>query len=121
MDSPPVRLGRYLYTTLNGAIFGGSTPPSEVPNFEDEQPSTSRVYAPGQFEPFLADVLEVKNDLFKGLKLPMEIVDAIVDFAEYWPHTTTVRRNGELSIRAGRGREEEKLIVRSQSTNSKPS
>ncbi|KAF8854298.1 hypothetical protein BDZ45DRAFT_656811 [Acephala macrosclerotiorum] len=112
MDSP-IRLGRYLYTTLNGAIFGGTTPPSEIPNFEDEQLGTPRVYAPGQFEPFFADVIEVKNDLFKGLKLPMEIVDAIVDFAEYWPHTTTIRRSGELSISAGRGLEEEKLLLRS--------
>jgi hypothetical protein len=60
----------------------------------------------------LADVLEAKNDLHTGLKIPMELVDAILDFAKYWPHTTTVRRSGEMTIRTGRGHREEEFIVR---------
>lgn len=109
--SAPVRFGQYLYTTLTGAVFGAPGP-TTAPRPEDEEPSTSQVpmHEPGQFEPFLADVLEVKNDLCKGLRLPMEIVDTIVDFAEYWPHTTTVRRSGVKTVRTGSA-EEEQLIV----------
>ncbi|KUJ06346.1 uncharacterized protein LY89DRAFT_603447 [Mollisia scopiformis] len=66
---------------------------------------------PAHFDPFLADVFEVKNDLCKGLKLPMELIDSIVDFAEYWPHTTTVRR-GEKIVTTGRGHEED-FVLRS--------
>lgn len=103
--SAPARFGQYLYSNITNAIFG------TTPTTEDEEPSTSRVPMPGQFEPFLADVLEAKNDLHTGLKIPIELVDAILDFAEYWPHTTTVRRSGEMTIRTGRGHREEEFIV----------
>ncbi len=110
--SAPARFGRYLYTTLTGAVSGGPVS-TAAPRPEDEEPSASQVsmHEPGQFEPFLADVLEVKNDLCKGLKLPLELVDAIVDLAEYWPHTTTVRRSGGKIVRTGRAAEEEQLVV----------
>lgn len=107
--SAPWRFGQYLYARANEAIFGA---PEPLPTTEDEEPRASLLmYEPGQFEPFLADVLEVKNDLFTGLKIPMELVDAILDLAEYWPHTTTVRKNGEMLIRTGRGRDEDEFIV----------
>lgn len=38
--------------------------------------------------PRLSDIIEVKNMLLKAYALPLDIVDAIVDYAEYWPHTT---------------------------------
>jgi hypothetical protein len=41
------------------------------------------------YEPTVADVLVTKAMLTKALTLPPEIVDTIVDLAEYWPHTTT--------------------------------
>lgn len=34
------------------------------------------------------DVLEVKDVLLKASLLPLEIVDMIIDYAEYWPRTT---------------------------------
>lgn len=45
------------------------------------------------FKPSVADVLVVKAMLAQALlaessRLPPEIVDVIVDLAEYWPHTT---------------------------------
>ena len=39
-------------------------------------------------EPSVADVLVVKAMLIKALSLPPEIVDYLIDLAEYWPHTT---------------------------------
>jgi hypothetical protein len=41
------------------------------------------------YEPSITDVLIVKSILNKGLNLPMEIVDALIDFAEYWAHSST--------------------------------
>jgi hypothetical protein len=41
------------------------------------------------YQPSIADVLVVKSMLTKGLQLPLELVESIVDQAEYWPHTTT--------------------------------
>jgi hypothetical protein len=38
--------------------------------------------------PSSSDVLEVKNILLKSHALPLDIIDAIIDHAEYWPHTT---------------------------------
>ena len=105
--SAPARLGRYLYNSITGAIFG----PGATPTAADEAPSTSRLPNQGQFEPFLEDVLEAKSDLHRGLKIPMELVDAILDFAEYWPHTTTVRRSGHITVRTGRGHKEEEFVV----------
>ncbi|KAL2140120.1 hypothetical protein VTI28DRAFT_4235 [Corynascus sepedonium] len=43
----------------------------------------------GPYEPSVTDVLVTKAMLNKALRLPPEIIDTIVDFAEYWPHTTT--------------------------------
>ncbi|KAK3330681.1 hypothetical protein B0H66DRAFT_544603 [Apodospora peruviana] len=43
----------------------------------------------GPYEATVLDVLVVKAMLTKALNLPPEIVDSIVDLAEYWPHTTT--------------------------------
>jgi len=46
------------------------------------------------YEPSILDVIVVKAMLTKTLhtrslhKLPPELVDSIVDFAEYWPHTS---------------------------------
>lgn len=105
--SAPARLRQYLYSNIMGPTFG------TAPTTEDEEPSTSRVamHQPGEFEPFLEDVLEAKKDLFRGLKIPMELVDAILDYAEYWPHTTTVRRGGEMSVMTGRERPEDEFVV----------
>ncbi|EFX01940.1 hypothetical protein CMQ_5011 [Grosmannia clavigera kw1407] len=39
--------------------------------------------------PSFADVLVVKAMMGQAFHLPLELVDEIVDLAEYWPHTTT--------------------------------
>ncbi|TAQ86214.1 hypothetical protein B7494_g5466 [Chlorociboria aeruginascens] len=47
---------------------------------------------PSLHTPTVEDVLSVKKilqDMHNGPHLPMELVDAIIDVAEYWPHTTT--------------------------------
>lgn len=41
------------------------------------------------YEPTVLDVLVIKTMLNKAFNLPPEIVDSIVELAEYWPHTST--------------------------------
>jgi hypothetical protein len=60
--------------------------------------------------PSPATVLEVKNIFLKRLNLPLEIVDSIIDFAEYWAHIS-VETEGPERIAGGRGGHEDKFIV----------
>ena len=50
------------------------------------------------YEPSVIDVLVTRAMLSKGLRLPPEIVDSIVDQAEYWPHTTSSAVDGGQDI-----------------------
>lgn len=54
------------------------------------------------FIPHATDVLDVKSALWQK-KLPVELIDSIIDFAEYWPRfvaeaedTVTVSNNGNV-------------------------
>ncbi|KAL2161018.1 hypothetical protein VTH06DRAFT_8731 [Thermothelomyces fergusii] len=62
-----------------------------VPVREEEKITTGESTTPAQdqYEPSFADVLVTKAMLSRAFRLPPEIVDTIVDYAEYWPHTTT--------------------------------
>ncbi|KAL9598636.1 MAG: hypothetical protein Q9219_004382 [cf. Caloplaca sp. 3 TL-2023] len=53
---------------------------------EKNKPSNFAEVAP-PVGPSMLEVIQVKR-LLLGLKLPLEIVDLILDFAECWPHTT---------------------------------
>ena len=68
-----------------------------------ESPEAPRVY-----EPTVEDVVSVKTFFFKKYALPIELLDAIIDFAEYWPHTTT-KLTQQTSIRSG-SREDQMLV-----------
>ncbi|OBT70408.1 hypothetical protein VE03_00214 [Pseudogymnoascus sp. 23342-1-I1] len=45
--------------------------------------------SPDAFDPAIADVFSVKA-ILQSLSLPLELADTIIDFAQYWPHTSTV-------------------------------
>lgn len=55
------------------------------------------------------DVVVVKMMLQQGLRLPPEVILSILDFAEYWPHTTALM-DRETAVRSGRDTEN-KFIV----------
>jgi hypothetical protein len=64
-----------------------------------------------EFEsPSPKDVLEVKNVLLKAFDLPLEIIDAIIDYAEYWPRTS-VSTAGETFAIGGHGNPREDTFV----------
>ncbi|TGO90686.1 hypothetical protein BPOR_0055g00290 [Botrytis porri] len=61
-------------------------------NKESELPLSMQFYDSERYQPSLEDVLTVKNILFTlrpESPLPLELIDAIIDLSEYWPHTTT--------------------------------
>ncbi|KAH8819041.1 hypothetical protein F5884DRAFT_759280 [Xylogone sp. PMI_703] len=66
---------------------------------------------PPTYEPTVSDVLMVKRLILHVSELPLELVDLIIDYAEYWPHTTTPALLE--FIRAYANGDENKMIVRS--------
>lgn len=69
----------------------------EASSGSSSSPSSSE---PQSYKPSALDVVVTKIMLQQGLHLPPEVVLSIVDFAEYWPHTTAVL-NRSLSATGG--------------------
>lgn len=63
------------------------------------------------YQPSIEDVFAAKSILFKKFRLPLEIIDVVIDFAEHWPHTSTIRTGGELKVSAGRPSYENQFVV----------
>lgn len=66
------------------------------------------------YEPSIADVLVVKAMLTKGIckSLPRELVDLVLDYAEYWPHMTVHESFNNQCVARGRSNRENRLILR---------
>lgn len=47
------------------------------------------------------DVVVTKMMLQQGLKLPAEVVLSILDFAEYWPHTSATLDSSFVTLSGG--------------------
>lgn len=86
-------------------------------NMDSSSSSPAQLDGAADFvEPSAMDVLIVKAMLQKGLKLPAEIVDSLLDHAEYWLHTTTVadfsQEYGDaVRVLGGRSTGENKFLV----------
>jgi hypothetical protein len=85
-----------------GGAFGKGKQATESPKTPDTEGSAH--------EPIIADVLVVKAMLTKGLSLPVEIIDTIVDLAEYWPHTTAETSSAPMAH--GSSTKENVFVVR---------
>lgn len=62
------------------------------------------------YKPSVSDVLVVKAFLCASHTLPLELIDTIIDAAEYWPHTTTTRST-QVQIH-GNSNDSNQLVVR---------
>jgi hypothetical protein len=47
------------------------------------------MYNSDRYKPSVEDVLSVKEFLGSISSFPLELIDTVIDFAEYWPHTST--------------------------------
>src|SRR5580700_11294969 len=65
----------------------------------NNEPVRASGYGPGASvdPPSPNDVLEVKN-ILQVHALPLEIIDTIIDYAEYWPHTTMKTKDSSVTI-----------------------
>lgn len=105
LKTPPPRIkmawvGNYIHNTLLTALFG-----TTIENHTDEEGEPcSKPYSSDRYRPSVRDVIGIKEALHKKSTLPYELVDTIVDMAEYWPHTTTTTQQ-ETRVRAGHDRE----------------
>ncbi|KAK3396010.1 hypothetical protein B0T20DRAFT_501226 [Sordaria brevicollis] len=71
-----------LTTNMAGGLSAGDPAPQE--QHDDIDRSTD------PYEPTAMEVIFVRAILEKALQLPSEIINNIIDYAEYWPHTSTV-------------------------------
>lgn len=95
---------------MAGAVFG--QPPSSASLGPDAVGPGDHVEP---FEPGIADVLVVRAMLNGAFALPPELLNTILDLAEYWPHTTTEWSGGPLSIYGGRPSREDVFLVNNRS------
>ena len=93
----------YLSSLLSSLPFLGSS--------NSHNASSTTMSEP--YEPSIADVLVVKAMLTKGLckSPPRELVDLILDYAEYWPHMTVHESFGDQPVAMGRSDRENRLLV----------
>ncbi|EJT71099.1 hypothetical protein GGTG_12120 [Gaeumannomyces tritici R3-111a-1] len=76
---------------------GASTTPTMPGSF----PESVTVSAPHR--PSVLDVVVAKAMMVKALTLPLELVNRIMDFAEYWPHTSAQLDYGAAPRAVARG------------------
>ncbi|KAK3336377.1 hypothetical protein B0T19DRAFT_396133 [Cercophora scortea] len=76
-------------------------------------PDSNPINMEHTYEPSVLDVLVVKAMMNRALGLPREVIDGIVDLAEYWPHTSTeVNYNGAKAVRGAIVGEEDAFLLR---------
>jgi hypothetical protein len=57
------------------------------------------------------DVWEVKNVLLKTFTIPLEIIDLIIDYAEYWPRTSVCTAGETFAVGGYGNYREDKFVV----------
>jgi hypothetical protein len=98
-------IGGYIYDTLSTAIFGLRMDAKT----DDKVDYCSERYNSDRYQPSVSDVLAVKEALHRKSTLPFELVDAIVDMAEYWPHTSTILPES-ITVRGARDGENQFIV-----------
>lgn len=104
-----------FFSTLSGLFnrhVHGLDPAEQSQRIEkkDEMSGPNKT---GTFEPSPLDVIVVKAMLQEALKLPLEVILPLLDFAEYWPHTTSVL-DRQVGARGGDRTRENRFLLRTQ-------
>ena len=81
-------------------------PTEQTPLLDGEPGATEHK----EYSPSVDDVFRVKANIFEKTRLPIDLIDSIIDYAQYWPHTTTVTAS-ETIVRTGRSQIENVFIV----------
>jgi len=91
---------KYLYDTSSTFLYS---------TMEGSSETAATVYDYSRYSPSVNDVMSVKSFMFELFNLPIELIDSIIDTAEYWPHSTTITSDG-TTIRAQRDRENQFIL-----------
>lgn len=79
-----------------------------------EDPSDSPVRRHSEsdksYQPSIVDIAIVKAMLYRAKKLPPDLIDTILDMAEYWIHSTT-HLDERISVMGGSEARENKFLV----------
>lgn len=84
-------ISQQVYSYISQAVFGSSS--AMAANSTNSIP-----YSADRYRPSPQDVLAVKQNLL-SLRLPLELIDTIIDHGEYWPHVKVVREGTALTVR----------------------
>jgi len=105
-------LGRYIYNMFGAGSSDVDDRPEGSNSFivEEQFDKTWTPCDADRYKPSIEDVLSVKEMFLKNRLLPPELVDPVIDFAEYWPHTTSARKE-RITVRAGAEDRENQFIV----------
>lgn len=108
------------FGNIVGRPLGWFLGQSPVDSPDGSQPTPSSSSSPGEatparmasstldaYRPSVIDVLVVKAMVNRAFGLPIELIDTIVDMAEYWPHSTVI----EASPRVATGGRQENLLL----------
>ena len=113
-------------STIRSFIFGNEgTSPATPPHTESTASGPSgksplqneQDHSEGYeyFHPQPKDVVYVRHMLAKSTRLPVDLIDAIFDFAEYWASSTNeidfIKEHGTALRINGTGRSEDKFLV----------
>lgn len=104
---------QYIYTTLFKQAPRTTTGMGQSEEIQSQPETPEPEEEIPQYQPSIADVLETKQFLYDHCKLPAELVDVVIDFAEYWPHTSSVTAidpDNPILVRSG-GQGENRFLV----------
>ena len=98
---------------MRGGIFRSWNSPSTTSQGEEEdddvinEPPRSE-----EWQPAIVDVLKMRNILVKASMngLPLELINTIFDYAEYWPHVSASKR--KPIVARGNSSHQDVLIIR---------
>lgn len=90
--------GRYVYNSLFG--------------YHTTDATHDIIHTSDRYQPSVNDVFTVKEFLREECGFPLELIDVCIDYAQYWPHTSSVTPAYDYpkSVRSGIAHENEFLV-----------
>lgn len=85
----------------DSSTSSSSSSASPVKSSDSNSASKGENMNPRAYKASAMDVVVTKMMLQQGLKLPAEVILSILDFAEYWPHTSATLKTPFITLSGG--------------------
>lgn len=107
-----VIMAHMIPATLIRRLRGMELPPPEKPN---ASPAAADDDGQDAYKPTPIDIVVTRIMLTRSKRLPLDLVDSVFDFAEYWAHSASVihypsEQHGHLHIRGGSPQENSFMV-----------